>query len=244
MSPRVVAVVVTWNRRELLEESLAALHAQTLPPVEIVVVDNASTDGMADLLDAAADGLDVVRLTRNTGGAGGFAAGIERALTHHPDLVWLLDDDTVPTATAAERLAAAWSTYEGARRPAVLASRVIWTDGRDHPMNTPRAKPGVSAAEARAAASVGCVPVRSASFVSIMCDADVVRERGLPVADYFLWNDDFEYSTVDPAAPGCTAPTAWWCTRPRRSGPPTPTRGSGSSSRSATRCGCSRAATA
>jgi hypothetical protein len=46
-----------------------------------------------------------------------------------------------------------------------------------------------------AAASVGCVPIRSASFVSIMCDADRVRERGLPIADYFLWNDDFEYST-------------------------------------------------
>jgi hypothetical protein len=28
-----------------------------------------------------------------------------------------------------------------------------------------------------------------------MCDVGVVRERGLPVADYFLWNDDFEYST-------------------------------------------------
>jgi glycosyltransferase involved in cell wall biosynthesis len=39
------------------------------------------------------------------------------------------------------------------------------------------------------------VPVRSASFVSIMCDVARVRERGLPVADYFLWNDDFEYST-------------------------------------------------
>ncbi len=37
--------------------------------------------------------------------------------------------------------------------------------------------------------------MRSASFVSIMCDAAVVRERGLPIADYFLWNDDFEYST-------------------------------------------------
>jgi hypothetical protein len=37
--------------------------------------------------------------------------------------------------------------------------------------------------------------VRSASFVSLMCDADVVRQRGLPVADFFLWNDDFEYST-------------------------------------------------
>ena len=39
------------------------------------------------------------------------------------------------------------------------------------------------------------MPVRSASFVSVMCDADAVRERGLPVADYFLWNDDFEYTT-------------------------------------------------
>ena len=37
--------------------------------------------------------------------------------------------------------------------------------------------------------------MRSASFVSIMCDVAVVRERGLPIADYFLWNDDFEYST-------------------------------------------------
>ncbi len=62
-------------------------------------------------------------------------------------------------------------------------------------MNTPRRKPGASRHESDAAAEVGCVPIRSASFVSIMCDARVVRERGLPVADYFLWNDDFEYST-------------------------------------------------
>jgi GT2 family glycosyltransferase len=194
--PAVVAVVVTWNRRDLLQECLAALRAQTLPPTHVVVVDNASTDG-TDALLAAETGLEVVTLTANTGGAGGFAAGIERALTFLPDLVWLLDDDTVPTATAAERLASAWSTYAGGsgERPAVLASRVVWTDGRDHPMNTPRPKPGASRAERAAAAAEGCVPGRSASFVSIACDAAVVRARGLPVADYFLWNDDFEYST-------------------------------------------------
>ena len=61
-------------------------------------------------------------------------------------------------------------------------------------MNTSRAKPGASGVESEAARAVGCVPIRSASFVSIMCDAEVV-ERGLQVADYFLWNDDFEYST-------------------------------------------------
>jgi GT2 family glycosyltransferase len=42
---------------------------------------------------------------------------------------------------------------------------------------------------------VGCRPVRSASFVSVLMDADAVRRHGLPVADYFLWNDDFEYTT-------------------------------------------------
>ncbi|HYO38272.1 MAG TPA: glycosyltransferase [Nocardioidaceae bacterium] len=203
---RVVAVVVTWNRRDLLVEALGAVEAQTLRPAAVVVVDNASTDGTADVLRSDFSHLDVVHLRSNLGGAGGFAAGISRALTHDPDLLWLLDDDTVPTSAAAERLATAWSTYPG-DAPAVLASRVLWTDGRDHPMNTPRARPGASARERGAAAAVGCVPVRSASFVSVMCDAEAVRERGLPVADYFLWNDDFEYTTrLTRSRPGLFVP--------------------------------------
>ncbi len=45
---RVTAVVVTWNRRDLLLESLAALMAQDRPADAVIVVDNASTDGAAD----------------------------------------------------------------------------------------------------------------------------------------------------------------------------------------------------
>jgi GT2 family glycosyltransferase len=72
---------------------------------------------------------------------------------------------------------------------------VLWTDGREHPMNTPRRKPFAAKAERLAAAAVGCVPIRSASFVSILVDAAECRRRGLPRADYFLWNDDFEFTT-------------------------------------------------
>lgn len=191
--PRVVAVVVTWNRRDLLVESLDAVRDQSSPVTATVVVDNASSDGTADVL-AAYDGLDVVTLGENTGGAGGFAAGIERALEkHEPDLVWLMDDDTVAEPTALEHALATYARADPA--PAVVASRVVWTDGRDHPMNTPRRKPGASEREVRAARAVGAMPIRSASFVSILCDAAVVRERGLPLADYFLWNDDFEFTT-------------------------------------------------
>jgi rhamnopyranosyl-N-acetylglucosaminyl-diphospho-decaprenol beta-1,3/1,4-galactofuranosyltransferase len=194
--PRVVAVVVTWNRRDLLKLALGALRTQTRPVDEIVVIDNASSDGTAEMVRDAFPGVDLVTLHRNTGGAGGFAAGIDHALADHkPDLLWLMDDDTVPEPTALEQLLATADRCPGRRQPALLASRVVWSDGRDHPMNTPRRKPWVRRTEARRAERAGAIPIRSASFVSILVDAEAVRDRGLPIADYFLWNDDFEFTT-------------------------------------------------
>ncbi|MFG2006610.1 glycosyltransferase [Spirillospora sp. NPDC048911] len=193
MTARVVAVVVTYNRRELLAEALTALTAQTRRPDAVVVVDNASSDGTAGLVRDRFGDVELVELTGNTGGAGGFAIGIARALDRDADLIWLMDDDTVPEPAA---LAALLAAREGSPAPpALVASRVVWTDGRDHPMNTPRTKPGATREELAAAAAAGCTPVRSASFVSILVDAEAVRERGLPIADYFLWNDDFEFTT-------------------------------------------------
>lgn len=192
---RVAAVVVTWNRRDLLAEALQALRDQSRPPDAVVVLDNASTDGTAAMVATRFPEADLVRLPRNLGGAGGFAAGIDQALAaHQPDLVWLLDDDTVPAPAALAALMTASERYSGPR-PTVLASSVHWTDGRPHPMNTPRRKPGARPDEIRRAAQVNAVPIRSASFVSIAIEAAAVRERGLPIADYFLWNDDFEYTT-------------------------------------------------
>lgn len=188
---RVVAVVVAYDRRELLAGTLSALAAQTVAPAAVVVVDNASPDGSADL--AAEAGADVLRLPTNTGGAGGFTAGIARALdAHGAGAVWLMDDDTEPAPDALERLLA----VRRAAPPGTLlvASRVVWTDGRPHPMNTPRVRPWAGARAIRAAARHDAYPVRSASFVSLLVDAAAVRAHGLPVADYFLWNDDFEFT--------------------------------------------------
>jgi GT2 family glycosyltransferase len=191
---RVVAVLVTWNRRELLAESLHAIESQSLRPARIVVVDNASDDGTAEMLCAEFADVDAVRTARNIGGAGGFALGIDRALALDCEAIWLMDDDTVPEPTALERLVDARNGYPG-ETPALVASRVVWTDGRDHPMNTPRRRPGASRVDVYAADAVGCMPIRSASFVSALIDVQTVRERGLPIADYFLWNDDFEFTT-------------------------------------------------
>ncbi len=130
-------VVVTHNRRQLLAASLEAIFGQSRLPDRVHVIDNASDDGTADMVTDRFPTTSLNRLTSNTGGAGGFAAGLAFALDDGADLVWLMDDDTVPAPNALAELLEARSRY-GPGVPALMASRVQWTDGRYHPMNTPR----------------------------------------------------------------------------------------------------------
>ena len=190
---KVIAVVVSFNRRDLVLEVLGAIAAQTRPPDHVVVVDNASGDGSARAVRSAFPQVEVIQLGRNVGGAGGFALGLSRSLDEGADAVWLLDDDAVPKPDALGALVRAWTSYDGAP-PAAVASRVVWVDGTEHRMNIPRRRRGGSANQALRARAVGCEPIRSASFCSILLDGDAARQEAAPIADYFLWNDDFEYT--------------------------------------------------
>lgn len=239
----VQAVVVAYNRRDLLETALNALLHQTFPLTRIHVVDNASEDGTSDMVRQRFPVVRLHQLDVNTGGAGGFAAGLAFALDDGADLVWLMDDDTIASPTALEELIAVREKY-GQPAPAAVASRVLWRDGRDHPMNTPRIRPGVSPVERSAAVSVGCLPMRSASFVSVLVDADAVREVGLPQADFFLWNDDFEFSTrLLRHHVGLFCPASVVEHRTKTFGSTDADPGSASTLRSATRYGLSREVT-
>ncbi|GAA2850146.1 glycosyltransferase [Paenarthrobacter ilicis] len=195
----VVAVVVTYNRRELLETTLAGITAGTRVPDAIVIVNNASTDHTAAFLEGYRGPVatDIITLNSNVGGAGGFVVGMERAvLDHGADHVWIMDDDTEPQAGALQEALDVSTAYqrETGQEPGFIASRVVWTDGRDHPMN--RMRPRMRAGEElrSAATKAGATQIRSASFVSVLISADHIRRYGLPIADYFIWNDDLEYT--------------------------------------------------
>jgi rhamnopyranosyl-N-acetylglucosaminyl-diphospho-decaprenol beta-1,3/1,4-galactofuranosyltransferase len=90
---RVIAVIVTRHRRDLLSRSLAAIAAQSRPVAHVVLVDNGPDDPVEDV--ALASGLPVIYLPseRNLGGAGGFALGMLHALALGADWVWCADDD-------------------------------------------------------------------------------------------------------------------------------------------------------
>lgn len=189
----VACVVVTRDRRAILAESLAAVEGQTRPVDHLVVVDNASSDGTPDMVRREHPRAQLVALSENTGGAGGFHAGVKAAHATGADWVWLLDDDTVARPDALERLLAAPWREAGLPAPSVLASRVNWRDGEPHPMNRPvplRRDPDRMVRAARA----GLLPIRTATFVSVLIAGDAIGRHGLPLAEYFLQADDIEYT--------------------------------------------------
>ncbi len=190
---RVCAVVVTYNRKELLRECLTALSAQSRPLDRILVIDNASTDGTPEVVRSEHPGADLVELPENRGGAGGFHEGTRLAYEDGFDWLWLMDDDTIPTETALEKLLAAPAELDGLPRALVLASRVILPDGRLHPFNRPPLDQR-DPTRTMEAVGRGYMPIRHASFVSALIHRDAVTELGLPRGGFFIWVDDVEFT--------------------------------------------------
>jgi rhamnopyranosyl-N-acetylglucosaminyl-diphospho-decaprenol beta-1,3/1,4-galactofuranosyltransferase len=193
MSPRVVAALVTHNRRDILRDALAAVTGQSRPPDEVVVVDNASSDGTVAMVEREFPAVRVLALAENVGGAGGYHEAIAASHGAGADWIWLLDDDTIARPDALAELLAAATAVDGAERPALLASRVEWRDGNPHPMN----RPTIRRRDAQAlveASRRGLLPVRATTFVSLLLARDAVDAAGLPARHFFYQADDIEYT--------------------------------------------------
>jgi len=104
MSKRILAVVVTHNRRVLLSRCLDYLERQVRLPDCIMVINNSSTDDTVEMLSAR--GIRCIT-QENVGSAGGWHRGIQSALDEGYDAVWLMDDDGFPAESALDFLEAA-----------------------------------------------------------------------------------------------------------------------------------------
>lgn len=186
---KIAAVVVTYNRLPLLRQCLAALKAQTAELSAIWVIDNASTDGTEEaVIGMKFPGLVYRNTGKNLGGAGGFSYGVRQAAAAGYDALWLMDDDTIPDPDALARFLEADASLQG--RYGWLSSRALAPDGTDQPMNLQRTTPyrDLEGFEGET------IPAVMASFVSLFLPTQVVRERGLPIAEFFIWSDDWEYT--------------------------------------------------
>jgi rhamnopyranosyl-N-acetylglucosaminyl-diphospho-decaprenol beta-1,3/1,4-galactofuranosyltransferase len=139
-SERIAAIVVTYNRKQLLGECMDSLLRQSRPLDGLYVIDNASTDGTYDyLLDRgliSSTGrttmVHYIRMPENAGGAGGFAEGMERAVNAGFDWLWLMDDDVLAAPDALDVLVQRKECLEAAHsEPFILNSLVLARDQQD-----------------------------------------------------------------------------------------------------------------
>jgi rhamnopyranosyl-N-acetylglucosaminyl-diphospho-decaprenol beta-1,3/1,4-galactofuranosyltransferase len=119
-NPTIVAVVLTYNRRDLLRRCLEAVLTQARAPAKVIVIDNASTDGTSQMLAQDFPSVDVRCLPENSGYSGGMRAGLMCALGCAPHYIWFLDDDAIPLASCLETLVREMQGLATVRRVGVL----------------------------------------------------------------------------------------------------------------------------
>lgn len=188
------AVVVTYNRKDLLQECLNALFGQTYKLNKIIVINNASNDGTDILLkeEYSVPEIECYNLDKNTGGAGGFYVGTKIAYKDC-DWIWEMDDDTVPSLNALENLMMAANIIEG--DISFLASTVFGINGE--PMNVPivNGRPSLNGyPNWYKYLKDGIVEIENATLVSLLFNSKAVEKIGAPHPYFFIWGDDTEYT--------------------------------------------------
>lgn len=195
MSNTVAAVVVTYNRIELLKQCITALQSQTGLKelgynLEIIVIDNAGSDGTESWAENMSQNGELIYLNTgsNLGGAGGFNYGLKFAAKFNYKYIWLMDDDCMPSPGALETLLKFAEANSG--KFGFLASKVLWKDGSICEMNRQRQ----TLTRTVKSFDVLVTQVAMSSFVSLLIPTEVVRQLGLPIKEFYIWTDDWEYT--------------------------------------------------
>ena len=180
---KVNVVVVTYNRKVLLEECLNAILNQTYKFNKIILIDNNSDDGTYEMLieKGYLDNplIDYNKLKKNIGGAGGFYEGLKKSFNQGADYSWIMDDDTIPEKNSLEKLVD-YLKKSNDKQISYLSSYVYDLSGNvsNVPQFIEKNKNKISAA----------------TFVSLLISNNAIEKIGLPVKDYFIWGDDTEYT--------------------------------------------------
>ena len=188
MDNSIAAVIVTFNRIELLIKCISAVKNQSHAPNEIIVVNNGSTDETNSWLSQQT-GITLIN-QENSGGSGGQFTGIKHAYINGHDWVWCMDDDTLPSTDCLINLVN--SKYFGVETTGFIASLVLWVDNSIHKMNIPYLKDPEYWVDK--VMKNHCIAIKSCSFVSVLFSRRAIEKNGLPIKDFFIWYDDVEYT--------------------------------------------------
>jgi len=189
---KIAAVVVTYNRLNLLKECINAIRNQTHRVDDIIVVNNSSTDGTLEWLEEQKD-LTVIT-QENLGGAGGFYTGIKTAYEKGYDWIWCMDDDAEPKKDALEEL----SLHSTGKDVVALGCSVVSPSGNiaiNHraKISLKQCFPSILVPLDSKEYQKRVVEIDAASFVGLFIKRDAIKNIGFPKIEFFINYDDIEY---------------------------------------------------
>lgn len=117
--PLISIVIVTWNRRDDLLETIQTVYDQPYQPFEIVVADNGSTDGIVEAVQQRFPAVQWVLLGQNLGVSAGRNAGVKAA---HGSILLFLDSDASVSPQTLQALA---NAFDERPEVGVIACKVI-----------------------------------------------------------------------------------------------------------------------
>ena len=194
---KVVAVTVTYNSGELLRRAINALLNQTVKLEKIIVVDNASNEENKKIIEEIAESseiIDVLWLENNSGGAGGFEAGVKYVhINYDYDWVWLMDDDAFPTVNCLEKLL----RYDTLIGVGCLCPLIYGVDNEKFQLYHHKLICRFLSKDKQKFDSVDKIPeyseLEANAFVGPLISKQVVSEVGFPDGKLFIYGDDLEY---------------------------------------------------
>ncbi len=124
--PKLSIIIPHWNGREHLERCLTSLRQQTFTDFEVILVDNASTDGSQAYVQERFPEVRLIQLTENRGFTGACNAGYAVAAG---EFIFLLNNDT---ETDPGCLAALIDGFKRHSNAGSLACKMLLFDKRDH----------------------------------------------------------------------------------------------------------------
>ncbi|TAK22399.1 MAG: glycosyltransferase family 2 protein [Chloroflexota bacterium] len=194
---RVAAIVLGWNLADISIACIESLESQTHGPLDVIYVDNGSTDGAPATVGERFPNARIVALSENVGIAAGYNAGLRIAIAGDADAALILNNDTVlaPDAIAELVAAARRQSSAGVLMPKILHERArtrIWSAGarrRSFP-------PGVVFLGLGQADGPAWNVERDIEFApscALLITREALRRVGVFDPDYFFYYDDWDY---------------------------------------------------
>lgn len=193
MNDKYAVVVVTYNRLSLLKECVRCILKQSLEVNQIIIINNASTDGTEDYLKSLdPEKFLVINEKINLGGAGGFYEGISASLKTDNDWILIIDDDAMISQNYIETI----KVYSDLHKDIKAFSGTVKTEGKiitDHRRRMITSKGLGEIAVPQSDYYKETFEYDLSTFCGLLVSKDIVESIGLPRLDFFIQYDDTEY---------------------------------------------------